>query len=125
MKSLHTKFFATKRLLCGALLLLLTGGIFFQTVQAQQHRVCGTDELSEATLQQSPEARKALEAAEKMYQEYLQNPEAHRTTGGIKTIPVIVHIIQASNIEMIDSAQVASQIEVLNELSVEQNEEAL
>jgi PKD repeat protein len=84
----------------------------FQTVWGQ-HKSCGTDELH-AQMLQDPRYRQQMEAQEERYQTFVTAPK-ERTTGSLRTIPVVVHFIQSSDIELVDDAAVYSQIEVLNE----------
>lgn len=78
-----------------------------------QHHVCGTDELHEKALQ-DPRYRQNFDAAEARYQEAVARPTG-KITGAVRTIPVVVHFIQSSDIELVSDAAVYSQIDVLNE----------
>lgn len=86
---------------------LWTGGM-------AQQKVCGSDALHEEMLQ-NPAYRRAMEANEAAYQDYLSLPRGERTTGGVRKIPVVFHFIQSSDIVLVDDAACHSQIDVLNE----------
>jgi PKD repeat protein len=95
--------------------LCLFGWIAIAGFQAgnAQHRVCGTDELHEQMLQ-DPRYRQAMEEQEQRYQAHIDNP-THRVSGVVRKIPVVVHFIQSSDIELVSDAEVQTQISVLNE----------
>lgn len=95
-----------------ALALLLVGGLVYQPLTAQR-KVCGFDELHEKNLANSAEFRQRDAESELQYQAYVNSP--NKTASVVKTIPVVVHVIQTSNHNLVTMDMITSQIEVLNE----------
>lgn len=79
-----------------------------------QNRVCGSDELHQQMLD-NPRYRQSMEQLEADYQEHVANPRNFHTEGGVRKIPVVFHIIQSSDIPLVQEADCQSQIDVLNE----------
>lgn len=104
MRNINTRLIAT-----GSLLLTC---LAFQPVMAQ-HKSCGSDELHEKMLQ-DPRYRREVDLQEQQYEQYVASPN-RRVAGSLRTIPVVVHFIQSSDIELVADAAVYSQIDVLNE----------
>ncbi len=102
----------TLRLL--ALTLLIGFGASNASAQSPKY-VCGSDELHEQYLQDNPQARAAEEAVEVQYREYLRNKPNDPGSRAVKTIPVVVHVVQTSAIDLLSDAEIQSQIDVLNE----------
>lgn len=99
------------------LVLVFALGVGTSSLMAQTpHKVCGTDELHAANME-DPALKSAHEASERDYVSYMENfdENGQRTAGVVKTIPVVVHIVQSSAIETVTDAEVMSQLEVLNE----------
>ncbi|MEM7039857.1 MAG: zinc metalloprotease, partial [Bacteroidota bacterium] len=79
---------------------------------------CGTDGIYQTQLQQSVTFRSLESQIERAYQQRLQQLAAHphaRTSGSVRTIPVVVHVIQTSDQVLVTDARIQSQIDVLNE----------
>src|SRR5689334_8584870 len=103
---------------------LLVGSILFFSCQKSQapvasdedgaiKRTCATDEVLKAQLAEDPTLADRMNSIEAFTQRLLLSGNL-RTTGTIE-IPVVVHIIYNAAVENISDAQVASQIDVLNE----------
>lgn len=95
-----------------AALILLAGSFSIASVHAQNHS-CGFDELLDQNQQQNPAVIQAIEKAELGYQEYTER--SNRVAGGVVTIPVVVHVIQSSNHNLVTMVDIQSQIDILNE----------
>lgn len=85
----------------------------FSWSSAQDQR-CYTDELAAQMSAQYPEMERWSEDLEAQYREYIANGGASQR-GGIRTIPCVVHVIQASPSIVITDARIQSQLDVLNE----------
>jgi len=85
------------------------------TLTAQTHHVCGSDELRDQNLQQNPQLRAIEEASERRYVDYINNIPGSPSGRVVKTIPVVVHVVQSSAVVLLDDAEIQSQIDVLNE----------
>jgi PKD repeat protein len=81
---------------------------------AAQRRVCGADELHTQMLQ-NPAYQRIMDMNEAAYQEYVSRPHGGNTEGGVRTIPVVFHIIQSSDIPLVADSDCLSQLDVLNE----------
>jgi PKD repeat protein len=92
---------------------LLTWGGLSQELSAQ-HRVCGSDQLHEQAMQDA-HYRQEMDRAEAGYQAFVNGPQAGKVNGSVRTIPVVIHFIQSSDIELVSDAEAQSQIDILNE----------
>ena len=92
-------------------LLLLICVVGFTTIQAQ--RDCGSMEILEQEIQQDPKRLSKMDAIEKATQKFAQDPT--KAVNGIVTIPVVVHVVYNGSTQNISDAQIASQINILNE----------
>jgi len=90
---------------------LIRGDISAQNIQ---HR-CGTAELHRAYLSANPGVQAVEDRTEMNYREYLRNKPPGPSTRAVKTIPLVVHIVQYNPLEYITDADVHNQVEVLNE----------
>lgn len=92
-----------------ALLVILTwiSGLIMNA----QHRTCASHDINNMLLQTNPEYAAKRVAIEEHTQRYIANPVKLR---GVKTIPVVVHVIYENANENISDAQILSQIDVLN-----------
>ncbi len=100
--------------MAAAMLAVFGVGYYTQPLVAQQ-KVCGTDEVHTQMLQ-DPAYRQKVDDLEARYVDFVTNGESTaRTTGGTRKIPVVVHFIQTSDVELVADSKVHSQIEVLNE----------
>ena len=92
-------------------LIVILLNVFF--VDAQQ-RVCGTMEHLEFLESEDPYLKTRMEKNEFNLQRWIENqPESQNST--ILTIPVVVHVVYYNSTENISTAQVQSQIDILNE----------
>ena len=81
---------------------------------ATAQRNCGSMDYLEQQIQQNPTRQLQLEQLERFTEQYdARNEKA--LSGGILTIPVIVHVVYRTSTENISDAQINSQIRVLNE----------
>ena len=94
------------------LLLCLSVGSFFWAQAQTPH--CYTDQLADKLSAQHADYARYARDMESMYQDYIARGGAN-TRGGVRTIPVVVHIVQATPSITISDARVQSQIDVLNE----------
>jgi hypothetical protein len=78
-------------------------------------RKCGTTEALEQQLRDDPSLRKRMEEIEVFTQKAIKNPGAYRLVNGVIEIPVVVHVVYRTSAENISTAQVQSQVDVLNE----------
>jgi len=92
------------------LLCLFTVSIFYA-----QERNCSSMENLEYRMQQDPELRQRMENIETFTQQRVQQSQTNRVDGDIITIPVVVHVLYKTSAENISTAQIQSQIDVLNE----------
>lgn len=95
-----------------AALILIAGSFSIASVHAQQNS-CGFDELLIKNQEQNPELVQAIEKAEQGYREFIERE--NRVSGGVVTIPVVVHIIQSSNHNLVTMTDIQSQLDILNE----------
>lgn len=77
-----------------------------------QHRNCGTVEYLEQQIKENPERRNTLESIERHTKQWHNNTSRNN---GVITIPVVVHVLYNNNTQNISTAQIQSQIDVLNE----------
>lgn len=76
-----------------------------------QHRTCASHDINNMLLQNNPEYAAKRNAIEEHTERYIANPNKQR---GVKTIPVVVHIVYKTAAQNLSDAAVFSQIEVLN-----------
>ena len=86
-------------------------GLQFASAQSSQH--CGTDEKLNAQLANDPAFRYSFEQLNAQWASQAGSYGSPR--GGVRKIPVVVHIIQSSSLIAISDARIQSQIDVLNE----------
>lgn len=89
------------------LLMVLTASI---TTEAQ-HRKCASHDINNMMLQNDPEYAAKRQAIEEHTERYIASPKKQR---GVKTIPVVIHVLYKNANENISDAQILSQIDVLN-----------
>ena len=95
------------RLVSLALLLLCCASVGFT-----QTRNCGTMDHLDHIEQQDPKAIDRMQRIERFTNRYVESAE--RVNGTI-TIPVVVHVVYRTSTENISDAQIASQMQVLND----------
>ncbi|UOB15943.1 M43 family zinc metalloprotease [Abyssalbus ytuae] len=86
----------------------------FGSVLAQQ-RNCASMESLEKRMKKNPALKQRMAEIENFTQKAIKNRELSRIDGSIITIPVVVHVIYSNSQENISTAQIQSQIDVLNE----------
>lgn len=79
-----------------------------------QHR-CGTMEHEQLLQKKNPQRALDMLQSEIIMQQWIAEHADQSTLRSIDTIPVVVHVLWHTSNENIDSAQVQSQIDVLNE----------
>lgn len=84
------------------------------TASAQVHR-CSTVEHEAELLIRHPKRGNQRAAFEQIVEEYSQLNSINRTQNAIITIPVVVHVVYNSASQNVSTAQIISQIEVLNQ----------
>ena len=95
----------------GYLLIVILLNVFF--INAQQ-RSCGTMQYLEFLESKDADLRTRMQKNEFNLQRWIENqPENSNST--ILTIPVVVHVVYYNSTENISTAQVQSQIDILNE----------
>ncbi len=87
-------------------LLALSAGVFAQ-------RNCGAMEYLQMQMENDPKRSVKLEAIERHTEDI--ESSGIRAVNGVITIPVVVHVVYNTTAENISTAQILSQIEVLNE----------
>ena len=87
--------------------LLLLGTI---KVSAQQHHVCGTDEVMKKIYAERSELEKTLMTQ----RQSLQNRQNHLSSSASYTIPVVFHIMHLGGPENISDSQVMDAVRILN-----------
>lgn len=93
--------------------LLLVLGLIFTLTIGNAQRVCGSMEVLQEQLQKDPKRLSKMEAIEKATQKFVNNPK--KAVTGVVTIPVVVHVVYNGSTQNISDAQIATQIQVLND----------
>jgi len=75
---------------------------------------CTTHSLTNEVLAAHPERMALLEQLERDYEEYLLTPENERA-GGLKVIPLVVHVIHNNGAENISKNEIINTIDAVNE----------
>ena len=86
--------------------------LFFSTSLSAQVRNCGATDYLEMQQQQDPKRAAKLEAIDKHAENYAASAEK---IDGIVTIPVVFHVVYRTATENISDAQIATQMQVLND----------
>ena len=81
---------------------------------ATAQRNCGSMDYLEQQIQQNPARQLQLERIERFTEQY-EAANQKALSGGVLTIPVIVHVVYENSTENISDAQINSQIAVLND----------
>lgn len=92
-------------------LLIFILSLLLQDVNAQLHR-CSATHRHHQHLDHNPELQIAKEEFLKLVQ---QRKSDHQKSNEVVVLPVVVHVIFNTNAQNIDSLQIASQLDVLNE----------
>jgi len=92
-----------------ALFVFLT--FFSGLIMHAQHRTCASHDINNMLLQTNPEYAAKRAAIEEHTERYIASPVKQR---GVKTIPVVVHIVYKNAVQNVSDAAVFSQIDVLN-----------
>ena len=77
-------------------------------------RSCAAHDVLVQNLQEDPTLAGRMQAIEQVTDFYEKNPSAARLVNGMIEIPVVINVIYNSNAENISDAQIASQIQTLN-----------
>lgn len=93
-------------------LLLVTASFVF----GQETDRCGTNAHTEHLIEKDPTYAVKLMKAEEAIQQWLaDNPTGAKMSGGMLTIPCVVHVVYRTPSQNISDAQIMSQIDILNE----------
>ena len=76
---------------------------------------CATHEVLQADLKENPLLKKRMDDIEIFTEDAIRTNKIGRLVNGTIVIPVVVHVIYRTAAENISDAQVASQIDILNE----------
>ena len=88
--------------------------VFLTTSIFSQVRECGTMQHLEYLKSQDPQLEERMQKNENNLQHWIDNqPEGAMSS--VITIPVVVHVVYYNSNENISTAQVQSQIDILNE----------
>ncbi len=93
--------------------LLLLVCLLVSTLTIQAQRNCGSMDHLHNLLEKDHSLEKRMLSIEKATQQFINNPQ--KAVNGIITIPVVVHVVYRTSTENISTAQVNSQIAILNE----------
>ena len=98
-----------------SILCVVTCAIFlsFFSIDSFAQRNCGSMDVLEEKFEQNPEYEQNLRELERYTQDFIFT-ETREVSGGIATIPVIVHVVYNTNAQNVSDAQIQSQIDVLN-----------
>lgn len=80
-----------------------------------KHRKCGAQQVNERLYEMDPTLRDRHRRIEEDCQKAIAKGEAQRVWRRLVTIQVVVHVVHKTDEENISDAQVASQIDVLNQ----------
>src|SRR6478672_9859573 len=84
-------------------------------------RNCGAVEVLQAQLAADPSMRSRMDAIEAFTRKAIASTDLLKKPGSQVVIPVVVHVVYNTASQNISDAQIASQIEVLNEDYKDQN----
>jgi len=79
-----------------------------------QVRNCSTMDYLDIQKENDPKMEYKMQDIEKQTQHFVDNPQ-NKAVNGVITIPVVVHVIYGNSTENISDAQIASQMQVLND----------
>ena len=98
-----------KKIISIITLCLFTFSVYTQT------RNCGTMEHLEFLKSEDPLLEAKMQKNEAMLQNWIKNNPDANAKSAVLTIPVVVHVVYNNSTENISTAQVQSQIDILNE----------
>ena len=75
---------------------------------------CASEEVLQQQLQQDPTLAGKMQEIELATQRFIKNPTTNVLAGDVMTIPVVVNVLYRTVAENISTAQIQSQIDVLN-----------
>ena len=87
--------------------------LFLSTLTINAQRNCGSMDHHHQLLEDDPSLKYRMDAIEKATQQFINNPQ--KNVNGIITIPVVVHVVYRTAVQNISTAQINSQITILNE----------
>ena len=102
MKMLRLFFLLAFALICG-------------NIMAQSHQRCHTVETREVHRVDDPAYTQEEQRLQGQYEHWIFSGGPLEKRGGIRTIPVVVHLIQSTATPTITPARVQTQIDVMNE----------
>ena len=98
--------------------LLLASSLLISTfsINAQQRRTCGTHDRYLQAVQADPSIAVRRAAKDQEMQEWIKRHATSRTSSGtvLVTVPVVIHVLYYNSTQNISTAQILSQLEVLN-----------
>ncbi|MBT8196511.1 MAG: zinc metalloprotease, partial [Bacteroidia bacterium] len=92
--------------------------LFLSTIsfsQVKQSKSCGTDQYLQQQILKDPGLQNRMDAIEKFVQKQIKNPTKQTNRSALITIPVVFHVLYNNSTQNISTAQLQSQIDVLNE----------
>lgn len=96
------------------IIFLITLGILFQNIKAQNPFNCSTHEMYLKELSTNPAFKINQQKLEEETKAYLERNAAGRPNGSPYIIPVVFHVIYTTNAGNISDAQITDQIAILN-----------
>ena len=87
-------------------------------------RSCGAMEVLQAQLAADPSLGQRMAAVEAQTRAFSANAAANRTTAGVVTIPVVVHVVYNTAAENVPTSQITAQLNVLNQDFAKTNADA-
>ncbi len=76
---------------------------------------CGTDELLARLYKQQPALRQQVEQKEQLWRRQVETGQRFNATGGVHTIPVVVHLVHNNGPANLTNTEVQSAIQYLND----------
>ena len=82
---------------------------------ASANKSCAAYDVLERQLSEDPSLQNRMDAIEEFTARYAQNPSAFRLVGDVLEVPVVVNVLWRTAAENVSDAQIASQLQVLND----------
>ncbi len=86
-----------------------------EVTTATSARACAAYDVLERQLKEDPTLQNRMDAIEEFTARYSQNPSAFKLVGDVLEVPVVVNVLWRTAAENVSDAQIASQIQVLND----------
>ena len=78
-------------------------------------RQCSANDVLELQIKNDPSLKERMNAIEEFTERVTANPQAYRLVNGVIQIPVVFNVLYRTTAENVSTAQLQSQIDVLNE----------